>query len=91
MYIIECRDGTYYTGLTWNIAKRMDQHRTRLGSDFTAIHGFKTLRYLEEHNDLAQARKREYQLKDFSRKKKEALWKGKEVLTTPACAGRFEQ
>jgi len=74
VYILECLDGFYYTGITWNIEERMDQHRSGLGSRFTGKHGFKGLKYTEEFEDLIQAREREHQLKDFSRKKKEALW-----------------
>ena len=75
MYIIECADGLYYTGLTWDIPKRMEQHKSGKGGKFTAKHGFKRLCYFEEFTDLLQAREREKQLKDFSRKKKEALMK----------------
>lgn len=44
------------------------------GSRFTAKHGFKRLCYVEKFVDLVAAREREHQLKDFSRKKKEALF-----------------
>jgi len=74
VYIVECLDGFYYTGVTYNIEKRLEQHRTGKGSKFTAKHGFKELKYLEEFSDIVAARAREHQLKDFSRKKKEALW-----------------
>lgn len=74
VYIVECKDGFYYTGLTWNIEKRIEQHASGKGGRFTARHGFKRLCYVEEFTDLVQARQREHQLKDFSRKKKEALW-----------------
>lgn len=74
VYIVECLDGFYYTGLTWNIEERMEQHKSGKGSKFTAKHGFKQLRYIEEFIDLHQAREREIQVKDFSRKKKEALF-----------------
>lgn len=74
VYIVECQDNLYYTGMTWNIDKRMEQHKSGKGGKFTGKHGFKQLRYIEEFNNLLQAREREKQLKDFSRKKKEALW-----------------
>ena len=75
VYIIECKDGFYYTGTTFDIEKRMEQHRCGKGSKFTAKHGFKELKYVEKFEDIIEARQRETQLKDFSRKKKEALWK----------------
>lgn len=71
VYILECLDGLYYTGITWNIEERMEQHRSGKGSTFTAKHG---LCYVEEFANIIEARNREHQLKDFSRKKKEALW-----------------
>lgn len=74
MYIIECLDGFYYTGITWNLSQRLEQHRVGKGSSFTQRHGFKRLRYVEEFNDLLEARQREVQLKDFNRKKKEAIF-----------------
>jgi predicted GIY-YIG superfamily endonuclease len=75
VYIIECEDGLYYTGLTWDTEKRFEQHKSGKGSKFTSKHGFKRVCYIEEFTDLHEARSREKQLKDFSRKKKEALWK----------------
>lgn len=77
MYIIECLDGFYYTGTTWNLEQRMEQHRSRKGSKFTSKHGFKKLIYFEEFSDLIEARNREKQVKDFSRKKKEELFQEK--------------
>lgn len=74
VYILECQDGLYYTGMTWDLANRLEQHRLGEGSKFTSRHGFKELKYSEEFNNIHDARDREYQLKDFSRKKKEALW-----------------
>jgi len=74
VYILECSDGLYYTGVTYNLDGRLEQHRVGKGSKFTAKHGFKELKYFEEFTNLIEARNREIQLKDFSRKKKEALW-----------------
>ena len=74
VYIIECLDGLYYTGVTYNIENRIEQHRTGKGSKFTSKHGFKALKYVEEFININDARQREVQLKDFSRMKKEALW-----------------
>lgn len=74
VYIIECLDSLYYTGVTWNLEKRLEQHASGKGSKFTSKHGFKKLKYSEEFENLDQARNREKQLKDFSRKKKESLW-----------------
>ena len=74
VYILECKDGFYYTGVTYNLEKRLDQHKLGVGSKFTSKHGFKCMKYFEEFDDIDEARRRESQLKDFSRKKKESLW-----------------
>lgn len=74
VYIVECADGLYYTGLTWNLEQRIEQHRVGRGSRFTARHGFKELRWAERFENLYDARCCERRVKDYSRKKKERLW-----------------
>ncbi|PIS08040.1 hypothetical protein COT78_00300 [Candidatus Berkelbacteria bacterium CG10_big_fil_rev_8_21_14_0_10_43_13] len=76
VYILECLDGTYYTGMTWNLANRFDQHISRLGSKYTEKHGVKKLAYYEEFDNLESARLREKQLKSWSREKKRKLISG---------------
>jgi len=76
VYIVECTDGLYYTGMTWNISDRVEQHISGNGSKFTGKHGFKRVAYYEEHNDLDTARYREKQIKDWSREKKMKLING---------------
>ena len=76
VYIIECKDGTYYTGMTWNIITRLEQHISRLGSKYTATHGVKKLAYYEEFDDLEMDRSREKQIKDWSKVKKRKLISG---------------
>ena len=69
VYIIECLDETYYTGCTWKIPNRVEQHIPQLGSKYAQKHGFKKLAYFEEWDNLLDARKREIQIKDWSQKK----------------------
>ena len=73
VYIIECLDGTYYTGCTWCIFNRMEQHISGLSSKYTSRHGFKKLVYYEEHNNLEVARQRENQIKGWNQEKKRKL------------------
>lgn len=73
VYILELKNGLYYTGITWSPSTRFDQHKSGLGSKYTARYGIRKLVYLEEHEDLELARIREVQIKDFNRKKKKAL------------------
>lgn len=76
VYIIECLDSSYYTGMTWNIAQRMEQHSSLLGSAYTSQHGFKKLVYYEEFDNIENARVREIQIKGWSRQKKNKLISG---------------
>ena len=76
VYIIECQDKTYYTGMTWKLDQRWIQHLSGLGSKYTTKHKPKKLVYLEEYDDLEQARKREIQIKDWSQTKKKKLISG---------------
>ena len=68
--------GPYYTGKTWNPNIRYEQHLSGFGGKYTREHGVKRLVYLEEHVDPEIARKRELQIKDWSREKKEKLITG---------------
>ena len=77
VYIIECLDETYYTGVTWKAEMRYEQHLSGLGGKYTKQHGVKRLVYLEEHDNLETARKREQQIKDWNQNKKRKLIEGK--------------
>lgn len=77
VYILECLDGSFYTGMTWNPSNRFDQHLSKLGGKYTAEHGVKRLVYLEEYEDLEQARLREKQIHGWTREKKLKLINGK--------------
>ena len=77
VYILECKDGSYYTGCTWNTAERLPQHASGLGGKYTQKHGISNLVYCEEFDDLELARKREKQIKGWTREKKEKLISGK--------------
>ncbi|PIR97254.1 MAG: hypothetical protein COT91_02390 [Candidatus Doudnabacteria bacterium CG10_big_fil_rev_8_21_14_0_10_41_10] len=76
VYIIECLDGTFYTGCTWNIDNRWEQHKAGKGSKYTIKHGVKKLVYYEKFENLDTARYREKQIKDWSQEKKRKLISG---------------
>ena len=76
VYILECNDGSYYTGVTWCLPNRADQHFLQNGCTYTRKHGVRKLLYAEEHSDLYEARVRERQIKGWSRVKKEKLISG---------------
>lgn len=73
MYILECADGSYYTGSTWNLHRRLDQHQSGEGANHTKKHLPVKLVYYEEYARIADAFYREKQIQGWSRRKKEAL------------------
>ena len=77
VYIIECMDGSYYTGMTWKPSERWDQHAALTGCEYTKLHPPKKLVHLEEYENLETTRLREQQIKKWSRKKKEELITGR--------------
>lgn len=72
-YILECADGSYYTGSTWNLEKRLREHQNGLGANHTAKRLPVKLVYVEECDRIDQAFAREKQIQGWSRKKKQAL------------------
>ena len=58
-YILKCKDGTYYTGWTNNIMKRVDDHNTGKGAKYTKGRGPLTLVYLELFDSKNEALKKE--------------------------------
>ena len=76
VYVIECLNGRYYTGCTWSVSNRIEQHISRQGSKYTNRYGFKKLVYVEEFDNLGNARQREVQIKNWSQEKKRKLISG---------------
>ncbi|MBI2475337.1 GIY-YIG nuclease family protein [Candidatus Uhrbacteria bacterium] len=76
VYIIECEDGSYHTGMTWCPSDRWEQHIIGEGSVYTSKHKPKSVVYMEEFEDLECARNREKQIKGWTRIKKEKLISG---------------
>lgn len=76
MYILECSDGSYYTGSTNNLELRMMQHQNGQGANHTKKHLPVKLLYFEEFGRIDTAFYREKQVQNWSRAKKEALMAG---------------
>ena len=76
VYILECRDGHYYVGLTQDVPKRLAVHNSGNGPSFTEIRLPVELVHQESFETLDEAARREKQLKRWSRAKKEALIQG---------------
>jgi putative endonuclease len=76
VYILECADTTYYTGITTNLEKRLHQHNhTKLGAKYTSIRRPVKLIYSEESENRSSASKREYAIKKLTRTQKSTLIK----------------
>ena len=89
MYILECSDGSYYTGSTTNLELRLQQHQNGEGANHTKKRLPVTLVYYEEYARIDEAFYREKQVQGWSRKKKEALINGNpELLPQLAIAYR---
>ncbi|MBI2590421.1 MAG: GIY-YIG nuclease family protein [Candidatus Blackburnbacteria bacterium] len=64
---------TLYTGVTSELVKRVWQHKNKLGSAFTAKYNLTKLVYYEVFEDITEAIKREKQVKNLVRRKKDQL------------------
>lgn len=76
MYILRCSDGSYYTGSTKYLDKRLEQHQNGKGSNHTRKRLPVKLLYYEQYNRIDTAFYREKQVQGWSRAKKEALMRG---------------
>jgi putative endonuclease len=79
MYILECADGSYYTGSTTNLIPRLAQHQNGEGANHTKKRLPVKLVYLEEYSRIDFAFYREKQVQGWNRKKKQALINGEQV------------
>lgn len=70
VYIVECADGTFYTGWTTNIERRVKQHNAGRGAKYTKMRGPVRLVYIEPQPNRPAALKRELQIKRLSRDQK---------------------
>lgn len=70
VYIIECEDGSLYTGSSTDPKGRFEKHKAGLGSKYTRSHKPKKLVYIEEFKTKSDALKREIEIKGWPRKKK---------------------
>ncbi|MBL4754414.1 MAG: GIY-YIG nuclease family protein [Flavobacteriales bacterium] len=76
MYILECDDGSYYTGSTRYLEKRIKNHKSGTGANYTSKHLPVELVYVEEFTRVHLAFDREKQVQGWSHAKKKALING---------------
>lgn len=70
VYILKCSDNTLYTGWTNNLSKRLQTHSEGKGAKYTKARLPVELVYFEEYEDKISAQKREYVIKQLSKKQK---------------------
>ena len=75
LYIIECKDGSLYTGITTDVKRRFQEHKNGKGGAYTRAKKVKKILYTEKFSNRSTASKREAEIKHWPRKKKLALTK----------------
>lgn len=75
VYIVECSDGTYYTGQTDNLDLRIKEHNGELkgGAKYTRGKGPIILKHYEKYSTRSEALKREAEIKKLTHQEKEKL------------------
>ena len=73
VYLLECGDGSLYTGITTDVKRRLAEHKSGVGSSFTRAKKAKRVVYTEKHPNRSSAQKREAAIKRFTRTQKLTL------------------
>ncbi|OYD06403.1 hypothetical protein CHM34_16905 [Paludifilum halophilum] len=73
VYVLECADGTLYTGITTDLPRRLEEHRRGVGAKYTRGRGPFTLRLAEPEMTRSDALRREWEIKRMNRKAKNRL------------------
>ncbi|MEK7117114.1 MAG: GIY-YIG nuclease family protein [Patescibacteria group bacterium] len=80
VYIIECKDKSFYTGITNDLNRRFNEHKSGVGGHYTSSKQVSKILYTEKYPNRSSALKREAQIKKWTRAKKEALIAGNKEL-----------
>lgn len=75
LYILKCADGSLYTGITTDLARRFEEHKNKKGGHYTSAHKVLKIAYREEHPNRSSASKREAEIKSWPKEKKLELIK----------------
>jgi putative endonuclease len=73
VYVLECTDGTYYTGYTTDVERRVAEHDAGEGAKYTRGRTPVSLVHVESYDSQSTAMSREHEIKTFSRERKERL------------------
>ena len=70
VYLLQCSDGTIYTGITTDVERRFQEHKNGKGGHYTSSRKAVKLLYTEKQKDRSNALKRESEIKGWRREKK---------------------
>jgi len=71
VYMLECADGTLYTGITTDLKRRVEEHNhSPKGAKYTRVRRPVVLVYSEEHTDRSSASRREHEIKKMNKRLK---------------------
>ena len=73
LYILRCKDNTLYTGITTDVARRLEAHRSGKGAKYTRGRAPLELVYQQACGTHSDALKRELEIKAMSRKQKDEM------------------
>ena len=73
IYILECADGTYYTGYTTDVERRVEEHNAGTGAKYTRGRTPVEVIHTETYDSQSAAMQREYAIKQLRRPAKEEL------------------
>jgi putative endonuclease len=73
VYILLCNDGSFYTGYTQNLKRRVRLHKNGKGAKYTKSHKPKNVAFVELFESRSEALKRERRIKKMSHKQKQKL------------------
>ena len=73
VYVLECADGTFYTGYTTDLDRRVAEHDAGEGAKYTRGRTPVSLVYHETYDSKSRAMAREYEIKEMTRDRKNAL------------------
>jgi putative endonuclease len=76
VYMLQCGDGTYYTGITNRLEERLRLHQLGKGAKYTRARLPVTLVYQEPAADKSQALRRELEIKSWTRERKRRFING---------------
>lgn len=73
VYLAQCSDKSIYTGITNDLARRLKQHQSKKGGNYTGSHKVEKIVYTEKYQTKGEALKREAEIKKWPRQKKLGL------------------